>query len=361
MSRRVAVVAPDPAAGGIGRYAEALRTRVEGEVTTTCHSIPSERSVVQYVRVALDCLRGDAVHLHFEYGLFRPKLLFAWPFFVVLLLGRLFRGTPVYTTVHEVWTPETVGTLQYGYVWLIHSLVALASTELIFMTEHAREDFRALSVGSARIVPHGVPRSDRRAYSRDEARRAFGYDDDDIVVAQIGYVSERKGTDRFLDLAERFDEHEFLVAGGALRDEDEPYERWVRSTAGDNVQVTGVLPDERFHKAFIAADVAVLAYRDIRQSGIMNWCFAYGVPVVCSPIDRFVELEAACTGVAVFEHPDQPDPDSLDGALFGAVRARAERSEAMIEYGRENSMDEVASAYTALFFDGSSRPITSLI
>jgi glycosyltransferase involved in cell wall biosynthesis len=346
----VTVIAPDADAGGVGKYAATLRNRLaERDVETTHAPIGADTDLSGYVAAANAAGRGDAVHLHFEYGLFRPKLLYAWPFLAVLLVRRLLAGTEVVVTCHEVWTPATVGRVQFVYVWLVHVLLAQTATTLVFMTDHAAADFGPTRT-PRRTIPHGVPVSDRRRRPRATARETFGYSSDEPVVVQIGYVSERKGTDRFLALAARRPETEFLVAGGALRTEDEPYLADVRARADelDNVRVTGVLDEDAFHDAFRAADVAVLAYRDIRQSGILNWCFAYGLPAVCSSIPRFVDLAEECSGIVLF---DGDGFGSIDAALDHALTNRERLSAAMAEYGRENSLVTVAAAYAALFYD----------
>lgn len=349
----VTVIAPDADAGGVGKYAATLRTRLaEVGVETTHTAVGPNTPLAGYVSAAGAADHADAVHLHFEYGLFRPKLLYAWPFFSLLLVRRLLAGTEVIVTCHEVWTSATVGRAQFVYVRVVHALLAQTATTLVFMTDDAAADFGPTRTPQ-RTIPHGVPVADRRERPLATARETFGYGPEETVVAQIGYVSERKGTDRFLALAARRPEIEFLVAGGALRAEDEPYLADVRARAAEleNVQVTGVLDEDAFHDAFLAADVAVLAYRDIRQSGVLSWCFAYGLPAVCSSIPRFVDLADACSGIVLFG--DEWGP--IDAALDRALADRRQLSAAMAEYGAANSLAAVAATYATLFRDGPSQ------
>jgi len=343
----VSILAPPDDHGGIGRYAKQLRMRIADTVNTTHIPLYETLGIMNYAQAALRATESDVVHVQFEYGLFRPKLLYAWVFFPVLFLRARLRDVPVIITVHEVWTPDIVGQVQYVYVWLVHLLLAITATRLVFMTEAAEADFRPRNVAADIQIPHGVDTDAVRDIEPREARSAFGYDSDDTVIAQIGYVSPRKGTEEFLSLAGRNPEYEFLLAGGPLRDEDVQYFEEAVEMAPENVYATGVLSDEMFHAAFIATDVAVLAYHDIRQSGILNWCFAYGVPVVCRAIDRFEALAAQGAPLVLFD--DCEDYPSIDGAIDTVLVEAAGRSESMQAFGAEQDFSYVAKQYLDLY------------
>lgn len=343
------VLAPPSDYGGIGQYSDQLRSRIdeiEG-VATKQVILYEEMGAFAYVKAAVVAGRADVVHLQFEYGLFRPKLLYAWLFFPILFIYTRFRRIPVVITIHEVWTPETIGTVKYSYVWLVHALLAVVASRLVFMTEKAEEDFQPRPIRDTDCIPHGVAIESTRRIDAEDARDTFGYNSEDVVVSQIGYVSRRKGTQTFLSLARRHPEYEFLIAGGALRDEDESYFEQVSDDAPANVQITGVLSDRAFHEAFVATDVAVLAYRDIRQSGILNWCFAYGVPSVCRSIDRFEALHEQGAPLVLFSGND--NHPSIDEALDTALNSVDDRSEAMRRFGAELDLSRVATRYADLY------------
>jgi glycosyltransferase involved in cell wall biosynthesis len=342
------LLAPSQEHGGIGRYTRQLADHLESvaDYTIVHKCLAEDLTVSEYVAAAVTAGRHDVAHVQFEYGLFRPKLLYAWLFWPVLLVVARLRGTPVVVTVHEVWTPDTVGRFQYAYVYLVHALVAVAATKLVFMSAGAASDFRPAPTDPTRI-PHGVDTATTRNITPSEAVTEFGLDANRAVVSQIGYVSTRKGTEEFLALAERHPEHQFLLAGGPLRAEDEPYFERVTSDTPENVTVTGVLSDDAFHAAFAATDVAILAYRDIRQSGILNWCFAYGVPVVCSSIPRFLELSDEGAPLVLFD--DDTGGQSLDKALAKALKQGDNCAAAMKSFGERRSMAAVAEEYVTLY------------
>ncbi|SEA38023.1 hypothetical protein SAMN04488065_2891 [Haloplanus vescus] len=343
----VSILAPPEDHGGIGHYAAQLQARMADTIDATHIPLYAELGVTDYVRAALHATESDVVHIQFEYGFFRPKLLYAWIFFSALFLGARIRDVPVVVTVHEVWTPDVVGRVQYAYVWLVQLLLAITATRLVFMTEAAETDFRPRDVVADQRIPHGVDTDEVRDIEPEEARAAFGYNSDDTVISQIGYVSPRKGTEDFLRLAGRHPEYKFLLAGGPLRDEDKPYFQDAVEMAPANVHTTGVLSDEMFHAAFIATDVAVLAYHDIRQSGILNWCFAYGVPVVCRAIDRFQALSARGAPLVLFD--ESGHYPSIDEAVDTALAEATGRAESMRAFGAERDFSQVARQYIDLY------------
>lgn len=344
----VTTFAPPSDHGGIGQYAEQLRTRVDDRVKVDHVPLYEGLGFIDYVRAALCTKNHDIAHIHFEYGFFRPKLLYIWLFFPLLYLYSKIHGVSIIVTVHEVWTRKKVGSIQYGYVWFVHMLLAFTATRLVFMTDGASADFRPHGIGDCEYIPHGVDTGAVKNIDPETARSAFGYEPDDIVIAQIGYVSPRKGTEDFLELASRYPEHEFLLAGGPLRKEDEPYFERVVEMAADNVHTTGVLSDEAFHSAFIATDVAVLAYHDIRQSGILNWCFAYGVPAVCRSISRFEELVEQGAPLVLFDTVNNRRL-TIDQATDIALKEATERGTLMRNFGADRDLSCVAKQYVDLY------------
>lgn len=341
------LLAPPQDSGGIGRYAEQLRTKLAQKINTEHVALHENMNSLDYIDTAIRATDGDIAHLHFEYGQFRPKLLYTPLFFSVLFFLTRLRNVPVIVTVHEVWTTETVGEFRYRYVWLVHLLLSVTASQLVFMTETSKNDFRPQNVSKHSIVPHGVDLGAVHDISISHARSMLNLGIDDTIVSQVGYVSRRKGTDEFLKLANSYPEYTFVVAGGPLREEDSKYYKRVIESVPANTRVTGVLPDDEFHAAFIATDVAVLAYRDIRQSGILNWCFAYGVPVVCRAIDRFEYLSEQGAPLVLFGESDEYP--SIDTALSTALDETETRSRAMREFGNKNDLSRVAEQYINLY------------
>lgn len=346
------LVAPPSDAGGIGKYADVLSKALsEQSVDVERLDLEEGAGPIQHVRTAVRAGLApvDVIHVQFEYGFFTPRLLFAWVFFPVLFVLARLRGVPVVVTMHEAWLPDVVEPPLAGpkrlYLRLAHRLLAATADSLLFLSENALEVFEVSVPGvQARTLPHGVDVNGTRDVEPEAAKRRFDLDPDATVVSQIGYVAPRKNTEVMLELADAFPEHEFLVAGGPRREDEREYFESIRSRAPPNLTVTGVLPDEEFHAAFAATDLAVLSYSDIRQSGILNWCFAYRVPMLCRRIPYFERIASEWGGIALYD----PD-DDVEARLREAVSDLDALEREMTAFREANSFEAVAAEHVELY------------
>lgn len=337
----VSVVAPPRSHGGVGAYTDDLLTHLDMDV----HRFPVHRewtNPIRYLYTAVAAGGRSAVHVQYVYGMFGPKGAFTFLF--LPLVAALTKG-PVVVTVHEVWTREEAGgsRIKYAYLRLVHETLARFADLLVFLSANAERDFlESVSRAETEVLPHGVTET-RRDVSRREAKESFGYDADDTLITLHGYLSRRKGCDRFVELAERLPEYEFLLAGGSRR---ERLEDDLRARAPDNLRITGVLDDESFEASFAASDLVVLPYRDINQSGTFNWCATYERPVVATSIPYFERLESEYGCV------ETTDPDDLTATVRAVVEdddRRRRLAERITEYKAENSFSRVAERTERLY------------
>lgn len=353
------VTTPDDGSCGVGEYAGDLLAHVRADdVTVSRTYLDRDRndSASYFAALALDVARsdGDVVHVQHEYGLFRGSPLNLPGFYTFVLYGLLLpyctlTGTRLVTTMHSVYAldREERSLRAIAYLYVLHRFVLLVSDAVVLLSENAYDRLAVLDGhGRCTFVPHGVEPHERRV-DRDEAREQFGYDPDDTVISLPGYVDRRKGHDTFLDLADVLPEYEFLVAGGAPTESVEAYRRELEKQAGANVQFTGVLDDRAFEAAFEAADVVVLPYTEINQSGVLNRCVAHRVPVVASSLPYFERLAEAgvvrtCDGTIEAFRRHVTD-------LVGDGDARWELAAAMAEYEAANSFDRVAADHVELY------------
>lgn len=335
------VVAPPRTHGGVGSYTDTLFAQVDMDVSR----VPVNRKWMnpfRYLRTAVRAKNGSAVHVQYVYGMFGPKGIFT--LFFLPLVSALTDG-PTIVTVHEVWTREDAGRsrLKYAYLRLVHETLARFSDRLVFLSTNAERDFLAsVSGAETQVVPHGV-KTEYRELTPGAAKESFGYDPDDTVITHHGFITHRKGCDRFLELAKSLPEYEFLLAGGSRR---EDLEDRLRERAPDNLQITGVLDDKAFEASFAASDLAVLPYRDINQSGTFNWCATYGLPVVATSIPYFERLanEYGCVELA-----DTDDLEATVRAVLEDGERRRRLGERMAEYRDENSFAAVAARTEQLY------------
>jgi glycosyltransferase involved in cell wall biosynthesis len=168
-------------------------------------------------------------------------------------------------------------------------------------------------------------------------------------VTQHGFVNPRKGCETFLELARGLPDREFLLAGGPRTDEHRRYYEVIREAAPANVQVTGRLSDDEFHAAFAASDLAVLPYRAIYQSGILNWCAAYGLPVVASDVPYFIVIRREYGAPETVHRTDRETVVAAVRRLLDDTVARETLADAIRSYARDNDLREVADRYRSIY------------
>ena len=108
------------------------------------------------------------------------------------------------------------------------------------------------------------------------------------------------------------------------------------------------------------ADVVVLPYRNIEQSGVLYTALAFGRPLVLSSVGGFPEI--AEHGAATLVPPE--DPASLAEVLSGLLadrRARESLGEAAAEaartrYSWERIAEQTRDLYASLLGDGAIGP-----
>jgi len=170
------------------------------------------------------------------------------------------------------------------------------------------------------------------------------------LVAMLGLLRPYKGLDVLLDawptVRAALPDAQLLVAGRVLGDPDGAAR--LERMAGEDVGVISDLrftPTEEFVGAMLRADVVVLPYRRIDQSGVLFAALALGRPLVATRVGGFAEVvEQHGAGLVV---PPE-DPAALAEALIAVLRDPARR-EAMAAASREAadgpfSWDAIAAA-----------------
>jgi len=132
-----------------------------------------------------------------------------------------------------------------------------------------------------------------------EAKRRLGLDDSERAILFFGRVRPYKGTEALLDAfrllsADKEGKYRLIVAGEPIKGCEE-YLQEIQSTVSrdfDRGQVMlrmQFIPDDEVEVYFKAADVLVLPYKEIFQSGVLFLAYAYGLPVVATDVGSFRE------------------------------------------------------------------------
>jgi D-inositol-3-phosphate glycosyltransferase len=186
------------------------------------------------------------------------------------------------------------------------------------------------------IIPHGnyLPFIDEVSDLKTEKSEKF-------TLLFFGQIKKIKGLDVLLHalkfVKERGCQVELIIAGKAWKSDLNYYINLIKDLNLEDVVTTDFryIPDEEVAGFYTKADLVVLPYRQIYQSGVLLLTLSYGKPVLCSDLEPFKEIII----------------DNSTGFLFesGNPRDLAEKIENIIL--DKNCLSKVASATNLMIRD----------
>jgi len=204
--------------------------------------------------------------------------------------------------------------------------------------------------GKLRVIAHGA--FDYLTRQADEvALPAELAEAQGPVILAFGLVRPYKGTDVLLEAFRRIDGAELWVVGMPRMPMDELREL-ARGATGTVRFVDRFITDPEIPAFMRRAELVVLPYRNIEQSGVLYTALAFGRPMVLSAVGGFPEV--AERGAARLVPPG--DPDALAETLRELLAdrsardalAEAARREATTTYSWERIGDQTAALYREL-------------
>jgi glycosyltransferase involved in cell wall biosynthesis len=198
-----------------------------------------------------------------------------------------------------------------------------------------------------RVIPHGA--FDYLTGQQDEVplpeelREVEG-----PVILAFGLVRPYKGTDVLLEAFRAVEGAELWIVGMPRMPMDELREL-ARRARGTVRFVDRFVTDPEIPAFMRRADLVVLPYRNIEQSGVLYTALAFGRPLVLSSVGGFPEI--AKRGAARLVPPE--DPEALAEVLRELVEDRTARERLGAGAAREaattSSWDRIAGETQALY------------
>jgi glycosyltransferase involved in cell wall biosynthesis len=209
-----------------------------------------------------------------------------------------------------------------------------------------RSDF-GVPADRVRVIPHGA--FDYLARQEDEKPLPGELRDvDGPVILAFGLIRPYKGTDVLLEAFSRLQGAELWIVGMPRMPMEEL--RALADRAPGTVRfVDRFIPDDEIPAFMRRADLVVLPYRNIEQSGVLYTALAFGRPMILSAVGGFSEI--AERGAARLVPPE--DPEALAEAIkeliddrdtAAALAAGAEREAANV-----SSWERIAESTMALY------------
>jgi D-inositol-3-phosphate glycosyltransferase len=187
-----------------------------------------------------------------------------------------------------------------------------------------------------------------------EAKRILGLRDNEKAILFFGRIRPYKGIEHLLDafqlLAAKHMNYRLIIAGEPKKG-SEAYRDQIQQTVEREFKLNQIIlkiqfiPDEEMELYLKAADVLVLPYKEIFQSGVLFLAYSFGLPVVATDVGSFrEEIVEGCTGFLC-----QPgDPAELARAIetyfaSGLYRNLGTRRQEIKDYAQfHHSWDAVA-------------------
>ncbi len=231
-------------------------------------------------------LSPDLVHVQHEFNLFgRQYGVSIVPLYFQLKMTNI----PCVTTLHTIYEKNIFEHkilfscfLNYSDKLIVHEKFQKQA----LINELDRVDGLDEKIS---VIPHGA----RELNNIPDAKKKLGIDEDTKIVLMIGYFSPYKNFEKILDLwpeiVRKYDGKVLLIIAGKLRTiayldyRNLLFERINSSPAKEHIKVIrGQISQDSFDIIMSAADIVVLPYKKISQSGIFAHCMAFGKPVVTS-------------------------------------------------------------------------------
>ena len=298
---------------------------------------PSWRRGLRYVKALVTALiieritGSKLIHFHFFY---------VGPLeFLSVLLARCLNFRVV-VTAHDVESFKedlSVKSLVMRTYAMVHAVVAHNKTSAV-------EVVRKLGVNEERIhiIPHGsYVDFIEKPLPREVAKKRIGLGEAaNPVILFFGQIKQVKGLDllikAFALVSNDFPNAQLVIAGRVWKDDFSKYEKLIDD---NNIEQRVKLhiryvADDEVNAFYSAADVVVLPYRRIYQSGVLLMAMSFGIPVLTSDLDAMKEIVVDGENGYLFESDNQNDLAIALRRVLSDINGREKVSKAAL-----NNMD----------------------
>ena len=162
------------------------------------------------------------------------------------------------------------------------------------------------------VIPHGNYLDSITDFpKKTAARRAIGFSSSDKIILFFGQIKKVKGLDVLLrslpEVIQVYPDVKLVIAGKVWKDDFSFYEKIIKENCLDNNIISHIhyIPDDAVENYYCSADLIVLPYKKIYQSGVLLMAMSYKVPVLTSDIAGMTEIITDNKNGYIFESENE--------------------------------------------------------
>lgn len=307
----------------------------------------------------LSLRRGDIFHYHWpEFFINRRnvcvRLARMLAFAAIVLFVRM-RGLKVVWTVHNLFPHDAYAEKSiFRYMtWFIGRCDGL-----IFLSHASVRQFfdfyRIEKPPRWAVIPHG----DYRSFfapppPKAQARQALGLPQDKTILMFFGAIRPYKNVETLLSVFSGMERDDlFLVVAGKISPRMTHLED-IKRAARDNVRFfTDFIPNEDVPLYLSAADIVVLPYKDILNSGSALLALTFDRRVIVPALGSIQELQGDVGDEWVFSYEGELTAEVIESAVLHLSRSGLPARCPLEKYEARAVARQTIAFYDSLYDDG---------
>ncbi len=248
--------------------------------------------------------KGKKVNVfHFHFFHYSVLELFS------ILLARLFKFKVV-LTVHDVESFSEKSFFDFS------SFIFKLSKQLIVHNNVSRKSLLCLDdslESKINVIPHGhyLDYISSRTVG-DVEGKVFSVDDE-ITILFFGQIKEVKGLDILIeslpDVIKLYPKLKLVIAGKVWKTDFSSYQELIdKHNLNDNITlIIRYIEDSEVSAFYESADIVILPYKKIYQSGVLLMAMSYQKPVIVSNLEGMIEIVKNDYNGFVFQSENSKD------------------------------------------------------
>jgi len=265
----------------------------------------------------------------------------------ILSLYKLF-GFKVWAIVHDIESFEKDNSNRIEkrvYQTVIDHLIVHNEFSKKALLQKVDQDLK----NKLSIIPHGNYQNQiNNQLSKAEARGKLNLANDTFYVLFFGQIKNVKGLDLLLKAIPKIDKVELLIAGKVWKDDFSIYQSIIEKRGIENQTKLWIrhISDEEKDYFFAAADLLVLPYKKIYQSGVLLMSLSYGLPALVS--DLPANRETAANAAIYFTSENVSDLNSKLKSILDQTQQLHELRDKSKARAQDFEWNHISSLYEKL-------------